>query len=112
MILSGFLLGTLSTIGAYFIYIKLPKRIKQWILHHQLFSDLTAMVFTYLIFGGGPTVLFAAAFACIETSVILAISKDPELLKILANIIFKVKVLKQQGIVELKGILGENNETK
>jgi Na+/H+ antiporter NhaA len=75
MFLNAFLLGSLSVIGGWFIYKRLPNYIKQYLLTRPLFTDLTLFIVVYIVFSGTLTALLAAAIAGIIVSVLLNLSK-------------------------------------
>jgi len=77
MITTSFLLGSLSVLGFYLIYRKLPNWTKEWMNKHSLFTDATACFLTYLLFGTTVTGLFASAISGILVSIMLAARKNP-----------------------------------
>lgn len=79
MIFNAILLSILSTSAFWIIYVKMPAAIRRFLVKHTLFTDVVATICTYVLFGGGATVLLASAMTCIQTSLLLAIAKDPEM---------------------------------
>lgn len=76
MLTTGFMLGCLTVGGFYLIYRKFPHRLKRYLCERPLLSDLVAAIFTYILFSGTIIGLFAAAFAGIIVSILLAIRKN------------------------------------
>lgn len=77
MLVEGFTLAVVTATGFYFIYAKLPATMKKWIHRHPLFTDVSACLATYILFGGTLTALFASAWLGIMISAILALTGNP-----------------------------------
>jgi len=105
MIFNAILLSILSTGAFWIIYAKCPPSIKKFIIKHTLFSDVVATVCTYILFGGGATVLLASAMTCIETSLLLAIGKDPELSAALSAMGRKITEFQSKASKYLKAVM-------
>lgn len=73
MLTTGFALAVITSGGFYIIYTKLPAWCKRWMVKHSLLTDIVACVFTYALFGGTVTALFAAAFVGLFVSMLLAL---------------------------------------
>jgi hypothetical protein len=78
MILDALVLATLSTIGFYMIYTKLPRSVRRFLERHSLLSDLVALILTYILFGGTLTALIAGAMVGIFTSCLLFVAQHPD----------------------------------
>lgn len=108
MITTAFILGTVTILGFWILYLKMPQPIKDWIMRHPLATDVIACVGTYwfhAMFGSGPTILFAAGFAALYTSIMLAIAKDAELSDAIMAFSGKAKGFKPVIINFLKSVL-------
>jgi hypothetical protein len=98
MLVTGFSLAVLTCAGFWLIYVKLPQRIKNFMVKHSLFTDMVACFLTYALFGGTLTALFAAAFTGIFISILLALLNNEitaEALKMYAE---KLKTLKAKFV--------------
>src|SRR5690606_26088317 len=100
MIGNAFSLSILSVAGIYFIWKKLPQRMKDLLLKYPALLDVAALVGTYLILGGSTTALMAGAMAGLFTSILIHIGTHKEdfmyLWDIGAEISFNVsKLLKE-----------------
>jgi hypothetical protein len=73
---------------------------------------MIACIGTYILFGGGPTVLLAAAISSIETSILLAIANDPELSVAVSAVMARAILLKKQLINMTKSVLVNVQESK
>ncbi len=91
MISDGFVLAGLTVAGFYFLYVKLPKRVKKFLMDRPLFTDASAALFTYMIFGGTATALMAAGWACLITSIIIHISKNKVMMSWVERIKLKIR---------------------
>lgn len=112
MITTAFILGSVTMLGFWMLFIKLPKPIKDWMLKHTLATDIIACVGTYwfhAMFGSGPTVLFAAGFAALYSSIMLAIAKDKELSETIWAIGSKISSFKPMLINLLRSALIKTN---
>lgn len=77
MITTGLLLAGLTTGGFYILYSKMPKRLQKFLVNRPLFTDVTAAIFTYVLFGTSTIIgLFAAAWAALIVSIMLAARKN------------------------------------
>lgn len=77
MITTGFTLAILTATGFYFIYRKLPRRIRRFMNKHILFTDAITCLMTYMLFGGTLVALFAAAWMGVMVSIMLALTAHP-----------------------------------
>lgn len=98
MIVTGFALAVLTVGGMYLIYAKLPSRVKRFLQKHSLFTDLLACVLTYMLFGGTLIALFAAAFAGILVSIMLALMENPKTSYLVTQFFVKMGEAKDQFI--------------
>lgn len=111
MVGDGFLLAGLSVGGFYLIYRKLPQAVRVWMNKHSLATDLTACVLTYMLFGGTLVALFAAAWAGILVSIMLAIVNNKTAMKLLAQIGAKLEVVKDNAVKAIEKYV-ESQEAK
>ena len=80
MIFNSFVLAGLTVGGFYFIFLKLPGRIRKFLVEKPLLTDVVSALFTYILFGGTATAIMAAGWACVIVSMMLAIRKNPFLM--------------------------------
>lgn len=78
MIATAVILATITTVGFFAIYMKLPKNVRKYIQKHAFFSDLLALFAIYILLGGTLTALMAAAICGVFISILLYISKNKE----------------------------------
>ncbi len=109
MFTNAFLLGSLSVAAFTLVYLELPRRIRTILKKHYFATGIIVKILTYILMGGGFTVLLAAAIACIETSIVLSVMKDEELSNLCARIIKKLTVLKDQTIASIKDMASESS---
>ncbi|MBW3020787.1 hypothetical protein KY334_05805 [Candidatus Woesearchaeota archaeon] len=86
MITNALILASLSNGGFYFIFQKLPDKIKTFMLSKHLWTDLTAAGFTYLLFGSTVTGLLASAMAGIQVSVCILILRNKQVMNFFKRI--------------------------
>ena len=91
MIIDGFTLALITNIGFYLIYRKLPAAVRKWMHKHSLFTDFMACLLTYVLFGGTLVALFAAAWAGVMVSVMLALVNNPTTNGALESLTEKIK---------------------
>lgn|SRR5574343_1510140 len=108
MFTNAFLLGTLSVAVFTLLYSELPRRIRNILKKHYLATGLIVKLLTYLLMGGGFTVLLAAAIACIETSILLSIMKDEELSRLCSKLVDKLVSLKDKTVELIKDFAKES----
>ena len=78
MITTGLMLAGLTCGGFYILYRRMPKRLQRFLVNRPMFTDLTAAIFTYVLFGTTTIIsLFAAAWSCLIVSIMLAARKNP-----------------------------------
>lgn len=97
LITSAFFLSIVTSVAFYILYTKMPYRFRKLLLDHPLATEVGATVATYWLhasFGGGLTALFAAAMVTLQTSILLAIAKDPELSVALVQLMKRIQSLK------------------
>lgn len=62
LVMGGFLMGIMSTIGIWMFIKKFPKRVQGWIGKYPLLSDLVFLKLSFAVFmmiGSGPTIFMA-----------------------------------------------------
>ena len=77
MLVTGLALASMTAVGFYLIFCKLPRSVKKFIQKHSLLTDVIACALTYLLFGGTLVALFAAAWLGIIISILLAVVNNP-----------------------------------
>lgn len=107
------------TFGGFFIlFKKLPKKIKDFILKHDLAVDVATLGAAYILLGGTLTALFAAAIVGLFVSAGLYIHKNQEDFQYLWDIADMIKTgakkvqeaLKEFGVsYRQKKLIGEEN---
>ena len=71
LVVNAAILSAFTTLGFLLIYIKTPRRWKDFIVRHSLFFDALAALLTYLLFGSTVTSLLAAAITgCLTTALL------------------------------------------
>ena len=78
MMSNALALASLSVVGFYLVWAKLPRKVRRLIQKYALAADLSALIGIYLLFGGTLTALLAGAMAGIIVSALLAIANSPE----------------------------------
>jgi hypothetical protein len=94
MITTGFTLATVTIIGFWLVFRKLPARLRRFLQKRVLFTDISACILTYILFGGTLVALFAAAWMGIFVSILLALMNNEmtsELLERLAKTCKSIK---------------------
>jgi len=114
MITTGFCLATLTGLGFWFIFHKLPRRIRRFLQKHILLTDIGACILTYMLFGGTIVALFAAAWMGLIVSVILSLTSNPSINALLDRWTKKLIEQRNKLIAWLESkapaVEGENNE--
>ena len=105
MLVTGLTLATLTAVGFWFIFRKLPRKVRRFLQKHALFTDGTACILTYLLFGGTLTALFAAAWMGIFVSIILALTNNETTNAFLEKIAELCRSLKNKLLNYLKDYL-------
>ena len=108
MITSALLLGTVTAVAFYILYMKMPHRFRKFLLDHPVATEIGATVATYWLhasFGGGLTALATAAFVTLQTSILLSIARDPELSAALTQLIGRIQALKGGAVESLRKLL-------
>jgi hypothetical protein len=80
MITTGLVLAGITTGGFYLIFQKLPRKAREFFTGRPLFTDAVAACATYALFHGTIIGLFAAAWAGVLVSLLLAARKNPVLM--------------------------------
>jgi len=96
MITTGLALATITGAGFYWIWRKLPERVRKFMLRHPLLTDVTACVLTYTLFGGTLVALFAAAWMGLMTSMMLAVINNPQGAALLERMAARLAQLKKK----------------
>ena len=78
MLSVGTALGIMSVVGAWFVYKKLPRKVKKWLESHPLFTDAFCFVGIYWILGGTLTALVAASVSGLIISAYLEVMSHPD----------------------------------
>ena len=110
MLTTGFSLAILSTICFYFLYRKLPKRIKRWMVKHAFITDVMACLLTYWLFGSTLTALIAAAIMGIIVSIMLALLSNPVTEEALELFSQRVQALQKKFVDFIASQIPEKNE--
>ena len=79
-------LSIATTAGAYVLFKKMPKRLQDMMKKYDVFTDVTASLFTYVFLGGTLTALMAAPLVGLQVSGLLYIAKHPEHFEYLKDI--------------------------
>jgi len=58
--------------------VKLPRRIRRFLLRHAVFTDFLTFILTYITLGGTLTALTAGALVGIVTSALMYIADNPD----------------------------------
>ena len=111
MIVTGLTLATLTVVGFYLIYQKLPRWLRNWVQRHSLMTDLIACILTYVLLGGTITALFASAWMGIMISILLAVINNPNGKVLLDYISVKLSNLKTLFSESIKSISNIENKT-
>jgi len=77
MIVDGLVLAVITGTAFYFLYAKLPGRVRRYLQRHILLTDTIACLLTYALFGGTLVALFAAAWLSVLVSVLLVVIRNP-----------------------------------
>lgn len=101
MLTSGLALAILTSTGFYLIYMKLPARVKAWMVKHSLLTDFVACVLTYMLFGGTVTALFASAFVGIIISIMLAILNNEVSAAALERLLARAKEIRNKMLASI-----------
>lgn len=78
-------LAILTTSGFSIIYRKLPRKVRKFILKHNLAADIVALLLTYVLLGGTLTALTAAALVGLMTSALIYVGQRPEEFEFIAD---------------------------
>ena len=78
MIGTALSLSILTTSGLVVTFQKLPPRLKEFFIKHELLTEILAMLLEYIILGGTLTALFAGALVGLQISVLLYIVNRSE----------------------------------
>jgi hypothetical protein len=108
MLTTGFALAVITSTGFYVIYTKLPSWIKGWMLKHSLITDVVACVFTYALFGGTVTALFAAAFVGLFVSMLLALLNNQITAEAIENLGERFKALQAKFAEYIAAMIKHN----
>jgi Ca2+/Na+ antiporter len=98
MIVSGLTLAILTGTAFYFIFRKLPRSIRRFLQKHILFTDAVACLLTYMLLGGTLVALFASAWLCVITTVLLHLSNNPATAVLMERFAYKVGQMKDSFI--------------
>ena len=78
MLVDGIMMGTISVAGFGFVYSAFPDRVKEFILKHNLATEVFVAWGTYVVHAGTGTGIVAAGWAALLCSVWLRIQRNPE----------------------------------
>jgi Ca2+/Na+ antiporter len=109
MVLTGLFLAVITGVGFWFIFRKLPRWARRFLRKHVLFTDATACILTYLLFGGTLTALFAAAWMGVMVSIILAITNHPTLASLAEDFSDTVSTKSEEAIEWIAQTMAEKN---
>lgn len=101
MVTTGLLLGVVTAAGFMFIWVKLPKTLRNFLTKYSLLTDLVVCVATYVLLGGTITALFASAFMGIIVSMMLALVNNEQTGAMLERFVVKISMMKE---IFLKGV--------
>jgi hypothetical protein len=107
MISNAITLASLTAVGGYLVYRKLPGKAKHLIKRFPLMTDVLALIGTYALFGGTVTALIAGALVSIVVSAMLHIVNHPDDFVWLYDALEQVRNL----LDEAKGWLTSMNRT-
>jgi hypothetical protein len=96
MVLEGLSLAVLTSGGLYLVYQALPLSVRLFIMRHQFMTRAGCAVFTYALFGGTLTALFAAAWLDLLVGTLLALSSKPETAAIMEALKHRISQMRQQ----------------
>ena len=99
MLSTGLALAALTGTGFYFVFSKLPKRVRTFLKKHALFTDAISCLLTYLLFGRSLVALFAAAWLGLIVSIMLAILNNPAAEALLERFAAKCGQLKDNFMI-------------
>lgn len=108
MITAGLALASITCFGFWLVYQKLPGRIKKFMAHHSLLTDIVACVLTYILFGGTLVALFASAFMGIIVSIMLAIANN-EIASALMDVLVDKVVEAKNALIDYVKAFAENH---
>lgn len=77
MLTTGLALGGLTVASFYFIFMKLPRKIRNFLKRHMLLTDGITMIAALILFGTSVTGLFAAVWCGIMMSLMLHLANNP-----------------------------------
>jgi len=95
MVVNGLSLAILTGAAFYFIFNKLPKRMRRFMQRHMLLTDAVACLLTYMLFGGTLVALFAAAWLGLIISVMLTLLNNKKISKAIERLASKLTQLKE-----------------
>lgn len=98
MIIEALVLATITGVGGYYLYRKLPKVIQRFLLRHPLLTDLTAAIITYSLLGQTILALLAAGFIGLVVSILLALLSNPKSAAAIEKIAEKLSALWTQFV--------------
>ncbi len=103
------LILSVSTLAAFYVlYQKMPHRFKAFLIKHSTATDIGAALATYWLhasFGGGITALAAAGMVSLQTSMMLAIARDPELSEACSSLMKKITSLRGVAVQGMRKML-------
>lgn len=76
MISNAVALALLTTAGFWCIWRKLPRKVRRFIIKHNLAADVVALLLTYMLLGGTLTALTAGALVGLLTSALLYVAEN------------------------------------
>ena len=109
MLISGFILGSI-TLGAFCLtYQKLPKGVKMFLVKHPLFTDVVMVVFFYTVMGFTVVAHVACATMALGAMFLLEIARNPSDYEFITDSLDRAKQSWKNALQKLKDI---NNEYK
>lgn len=114
MLVTGFLLASITSVAFYMIYAKLPTWAKNFVQKHILVTRVAAALFTYMMFGETLVALFAAAFMDIILSIMLNLANNPETMGLMKRVCARLVQMKKKlfdlvsaGVMKLDSVMEE-----
>ena len=112
MLVTGLALALLTGGGFYFLYRKLPNRVRRFMQRHVLLTDTVAALCVYVLLGGTLTALFASAWLCLIVSLVLAITNNPTSNAILEKALARMDSVKTEVTTWLENVSGVEAQAK
>ena len=91
LIENAVVLASVTFIGGYMVWQKLPRRVRKWLQKQSLLTDLGLLYLGYLVLGGTATALLASAILGLMVSMALYVANHPDDFAWLSDIIDELK---------------------